>query len=203
MSLQTLFTYGPANVDVLLTTTQSVLSQMSKDGFLNDAVFNTIPLLDWLQRKNQVTKQGGASILAPILSASNSTFAAYNGLDLIDTTAQEGMTMAQYKWKNYAGTIALVGDEMRANGGQAKLFDYVKAKTQQAVMTARNTIAVDLFASSQDSKKVEALPVLVDATSTVADINSTTNSFWQAQVVASGSFAGRGLADMRDLKDRS
>ena len=199
MASNTVFTYGPTNVDALLTTTQSVLAK-TKD-FLNDAIFTSIPVLRWLQSKAQVKKQGGATILVPLLYGKNTTFAAYSKDDVISTTGQEGMTMAQYPWRNYGGTITLFGDELRQNAGEGKLFDLVKAKTQQAVMSARDTLAIDLFASSQGGKKVSALPILADATSTVADINSTTNSWWQAQVVASGSFSARGKADMRNLRD--
>lgn len=198
MASTTLLTYG-TSVDSLLATTQSVLAK-TKD-FLNDAIFTSIPVLKWLDSKAKVTKQGGASILVPLLFGKNSTFKAYSKDDVIDVTGQEGINMAQYSWRNYAGTITVAGDEMRANAGEGKLFDLVKAKTQQAVMSARDTLAIDLFASSQGSKKVSALPILVDATSTVADISSTTNSYWQAQVVASGSFPARGLADMRNLRD--
>lgn len=137
----------------------------------------------------------------PLLYGKNSTFKAYSGDDVLDTSGQEGMTMAQYPWRNMGGTIVIFGDELRQNMGQGKLFDLLKAKTMQAMMSARDAIAIDLFASSQGAKKVSALPVLVDATSTVADVNSTTNSWWQAQVATSGSFAARGLADMRSLRD--
>lgn len=199
MSSSTLFTYGPSNVDSLLATTKSIISAGKE--YLNDEIFNKIALLKWLNDKALVKKQGGASILVPIMYGSNSTFAAYAGDDTIDTSGQEGLTMAQAKWKNYGGTIKFAGDEVRQNMGEGKLHDLVKAKTQQAVMSARNTLNTDLFLSSQASKKVACLPVLVDATSSVQDIASSTNTWWQAQVAASGSFASQGLADLRNLRD--
>lgn len=199
MSSTKLFSYGPSNVDSLLATTKSVIAE-AKD-FLNDAIFNRITLLKWLQEKAQVTRQGGASILVPLLYGKNSTFRAYAADDVIDVSGQEGITMAQYPWRNYGGTITMFGDEMRANAGQGKIYDLVKAKTMQSMMSARDALAIDIFATTQGAKKVSALPVLVDATSTVADVNSTTNSWWQAQAIASGSFAAQGLADMRRLRD--
>lgn len=192
-------TYGPDNIDTLLTTTQSVVQKMGD--YLNDAIFNSIPLLNWLNSKAKVSQQGGASILIPLLYAKNTTFAAYSGLDLFDTGVQEGLTLAQAHWRNYGGTIALVGDELRQNAGQGKIFDYVKAKTMQATMSGADALAVDLLATTQGTKKVQALPILVDTTSSVFDIARSTNSWWQSQVTASGSFAGQGLADMRTLRD--
>lgn len=199
MASSTLHTKGPANVDSLLTTTREIILK-GKD-YLNDAIFSRVALLRHLNSKLLVKKQGGASILVPLLYGTNTTFAAYQGDDTIDTAGQEGMTMAQATWRNYGGTIKFAGDEVRMNMGEGKLHDLVKAKTQQAVMSAANTLNTDLFQATQASKRVHCLPVLVDTTSTVQDINSTTNSWWQAQVAASGSFAGRGLADLRDLRD--
>ena len=200
MAFGKLFTYGTANVDTLLTTTQSVLAKLGT-AYFQDAIFNKIPLLAWLKRKAQVNYQGGASILIPLMYGKNTTWAAFSGLDLIDATVQDGLTMAQAPFRNYGGTISLVGDELASNAGQGKLTDYVKAKTMQALMSGRDTLDVDLFASAQASNKVSALPVFVDTTSTVHDINSTTSSWWASQVTASGSFAGQGLADLRTLRD--
>ena len=199
MASSTLFTWGPANVDSLLATTQSVLAK-TKD-FLNDAIFNSIPLLQWLEQNDRVKRQGGASILVPLMYGKNSTFKGYSKDDVFDTTGQEGLTMAQAKWVNYGGTITIFGDEMRQNAGEGKLFDLVKAKTMQATMSGRDALAIDLFLSSVNSKKVLPLDTAVDTTSTVQDINSTTNSWWQAQAIASGSFAARGPADLRNLRD--
>lgn len=199
MSSSKLFTYGNANVDSLLATTKSVLEDSAE--FFNDAIFNSIPTLKWLNEKALVKKQGGASILVPLLYGKNTTFKAYSADDVLDTTGQEGMTLAQYQWRNYGGTITIFGDELRMNAGDGKLKDLLQAKSEQAMMSARDSLAIDLFASAVAGKKVTSLPVIADATSTIADINSTSNSWWQAQVVASGSFSARGLADMRNARD--
>ena len=199
MASDKLFTHGPANVDSLLATTRSVLAK-TKD-FFQDAIFNSIPLLRYLEKSAQIKRQGGASILVPVIYGKNGTFRAYSKDDVIDTTGQEGITMAQAQWSNMGGTITVFGDELRQNAGEGKLEDLIKAKTMQAVMSGRDALAIDLFASTAASKKVLPLPVAVNTTSTVQDINSTTNSWWQAQVVASGSFAARGIADMRNLRD--
>ena len=199
MASSTLRTFGPTNIDSLLATTKEVFAKAGPQ--LNDAVFGHIPLLDRLNKKTKTTKQGGASILVNLMYAKNNTFKAYAGDDILDTTGQEGITTAQFKWKNYGGTVKYDGDEVRMNMGQGKLLDLVNAKVEQAMMSAADTLAQDIHATSQTANKVSALPILVDATSSVADINSTTYSWWQAQVTASGSFAARGLADLRDLRD--
>ena len=199
MAYSTLHTWGPGYIDTLLTTTKEAVLK-SKE-FLNDAIFSAIPTLNWLNSKSRITKQGGASILVPLLYGKNGTFKAYAGDDILDTSGQEGMTMAQYTWRNYGGTIKYTGGEIRMNGAE-KLQDLAKAKIIQAQMSAKDKLASDLFASTQVAKAVSCLPVLVDATSTVAQIDSGTYSWWQAQVNAAvGSFSTNGLTKMRDTRD--
>lgn len=191
--------WGPVNIDSLLATTREAILK-SKD-YLNDAVFNKITLLNHLNGKNRVTKQGGASILVPLMFGKNNTFKAYAGDDTFDTTGQEGLTMASYTWRNYGGTIKYTGDEIRMNGAE-KLHDLAKAKILQATMSGKDKLNSDLFASSQAAKSVSCLPVLFDATSTVAGISGTTYSWWAGNVIATvGSFATNGLDKMREVRD--
>jgi hypothetical protein len=197
MAASKLFTYGPDNVDSLLATTKSVLLNMGD--FLEDQIFTFIPLLNFLDQKAKKMKQGGASILVPLQYGKNDTFQWYSGYDILDTTPQEGLTVAQAKWKNAACSITIAGDEERANTGEGQMYSLIKAKTEQAMLSMRDGIDQALFASTQVAKNIQCLPVLVDATSTVFDINSTTNSWWQSQVATGGSFSGQGLADFLNM----
>lgn len=200
MASGTQHSWGPANIDSLLTTTRDAVLK-SKE-FLNDAIFNRITLLKLLNEKSKVTRQGGASILVPLLFGKNTTFKAYSGDDTLDTSGQEGLTMASATWRNYGGTIKYAGDEIRMNGAE-KLYDLARAKIIQATMSGRDTLASDMFASTQGSKNVHTLATLIDQTSTVQGINSTTYSWWQSQLNASvGSFSTNGLDKMRDLRDK-
>lgn len=200
MAYNTLHTKGPANVDALLATTREQILRLQP--FLQDQVFTSAALLKQLQLKSQVISQGGASILVPVMFGKNTNALAYAGDDTIGTTGVEGLSMAQFSWRNYAVPITLTGHEIRQNAGE-KLIDLAKAKTEQSIMSLKDRINIDMFQSSQDAKKISALPILVDATSSVGDINSTTYSWWQAQVIASGSFAAQGLADLRNARDLS
>ena len=199
MATGLLYSHSPTTVETLLTTTRDAVLK-SKE-YLNDAIFTKSTLLSHLNRNSKVTKQGGASILVPLMYAKNSTFKAYNGDDVLDTSGMEGLTLAQATWRNYGGTIKYTGEEIRQNGAE-KLADLAKAKIKQASMSARDKLNSDFFASSQAAKAVHCLPILIDATSTVQSINSTTYSWWQAQVNASvGSFATNGLDKLRDTRD--
>ena len=190
-----IFTYGPANVTSLITTTNS-----ARHGNVKDGVFSEIPTLNWLMSKAKLSVKGGASILTHIRNSANGTASDYAGFDIIDTTPQDELTTSQATWKQYAASISVSGreDRIQNTGPEAKI-DLVKSKLDGADRALRDFIAADLYASSQTTNKIRTLVTMIDATSTVQDINSTTYSFWQADVNASGSFAAQGRSDMLTL----
>lgn len=195
MALETLFTWGPTGVGTLITTTQE--NRDIKE--LQDAVFSRLTLLDFLSKKGKVRRGGGGtSVIVPIRSSKNSTAASYSNYQTIDTTPQDNETAAQYLYKQYAASISLSGKEERVqNKGKYEVLDIVKTKIEDAEMALRDNINTALFAASPASQDVGSLVTSVDATSSIGQINSTTYSFWQSNVVTSGSFSAQGLADMR------
>lgn len=191
-----LFTWGPANVATLLTTTME--NRDIKE--VQDAVFNQLVLLDWLQKKDKVARSGGASIIVPIRQTANNTAGFYNGYEPINTQPQENETAGQYTWKQAAASVSISGRESRVqNNGKHAVIDLVRQKIKDAEDSLRSSINTALFASSPGTNDIGSLVTSIDATSEIGQINSTTYSFWQSTSTASGSFAGQGLSDMRTL----
>lgn len=191
----TLFTHGPDNVTTLITTTNE-----NRRGEIHDAIFKDLVLLNWLNQKNKVMVRGGRSIVTHLMTGKNTAVKAYSGFDIIPTTPQEGFTTSQATWKQYGGPITVSGREARVqNAGSSKVFDIVRSKLNQADRSIKDKVNRDLFKTSQDAKEIRGLPTLIDTSSTIQDINSSTSSFWQADVNTGGSFAEQGLADMRTL----
>ncbi len=196
MALETLFSWGPAgSVGALITTTQE--NRDIKE--LQDAVFSRLTLLDFLSKKGKVRRGGGGtSVIVPIRSSANSTAGFYSNYQTIDTTPQDNETAAQFLYKQAAASVSLSGKEERIqNKGKYEVMDIVKTKINDAEMSLRSTINTALFAASPASSDVGSLVTSIDATSSIGQINSTTYSFWQSNVVTSGSFSAQGLADMR------
>jgi len=192
--MNTLLTWGHPATDTLLSTTTH--HWLETDA--TEQVFNQTPLLKKLKSKARMIN-GGASGLVPLMIEENSTATWYSGYDTIDITPQEGFTNSQPVWKNLADSISISGDEFRRNNGKDKVIDILRGKTVQAKLSLNAQLTTALFAAAQGSKAIMPLALMVDATSSIQDINSTTYSFWQADVNASGSFAGQGLDDMRTL----
>lgn len=194
MAGTTLFSYGPSNVDSLLSTTLSAVRKT-----MADSIFTRIPLFNWLKTKSRITENGGASVVIPLMYGKNTTAKSYSGYGIIDTTPQEGMTAAQYVWKQYAASISISGLEEMQNRGDKAIIKLLDAKITQAEDSIRDKMDIDMWASSTTGTNLLALPTIVDTTTAIGDISKSANSWWQAQVTASGSFAARGLADLRNL----
>lgn len=195
----TLFTYGSGNVTSLLATT---FSNMSSE--LADNIYKAIPALAWLAMKKRVTADGGASILRSVIYAKNNTFAFYASDDVIDTSIQDELTTAQWQWKQAATSVSVTGRIEMQNMGKSQVIDVVKAKTQSAILALKDGINQKLWTSgltNQSSVGTQITPIatLVNNTGTVGDINGGTSTWWQSVVQASGSFAARGLSDLRSV----
>ena len=192
----TLFTMGPGYVTTLLATTMS--NRDIKD--IQDAVFNDLVLIKHLQSKNSVRRAGGATITVPIRLAKNSTAGHYDAFETIDTTPQDELTMAQYKWKQYAASVAVSGREERIqNQGQWAVLDLVQSKIKGAEESLKDNINTALFAATPAADQLGSLVTGIDESSTIGEINSSTYSGWQASSTTSGSFTAQGLSDMRSL----
>lgn len=187
-----MLTYGNDNIDQLLTTTLSTWAQEN----LEDQVFNAMPVYKKMYAKAK-TVNGGASSLIPVMYAKNDTAQSYAGYDTLDTTPQDGFTLTQAKMKNLAVSVSISGEQLRQNAGQAQVISLLDSKTSQSMDSLRDLASTQLFAAAPGSKDLTSLVTMIDATSTIQDVNSTNNSWWQATVTVGGSFALQGLNDMR------
>lgn len=196
MSLDILHTWGPDNVANLLVST---LEKRPKKE-VADAIFNAIPTFEYLNSKGRVMLDGGAGIIINLEIASNTTAKFYDGYDVLDTTAQDNHTAGQYKWKQAAASVSISGREADIqNRGESALMNLLMMKQKNAEKSLRDVINTKLHGASNTSKEIQSLVTLIDATSTIGEINSTSNSYWQSEVKAGGVFASQGVADWRNI----
>lgn len=189
------FTYGPSAVDSLLSTTLSVYRKTMVDN-----IYTALPTFNYLYKAGRKeTLDGGASIIVPVMYAKNSTAGFYSGSDPLDVTPQEPFTSGQFKWKQLAASVVITGFEEAVNRGKHAVLNLLKERTRHTEMSIADKLGNALFAAAPGTNDITSLATLVDATSTIGDINSTTYSWWQSTVTSSGSFSAQGLADMRTL----
>lgn len=103
---------------------------------LADNVFTARPLFYALTNGQTIRRiSGGAKIVVPIIYGTNSTAASYEEADTISTTAQTGISAAEYDWKQYAATVTITGIEEAKNNGEAQIIDLLEGKIMQTEET--------------------------------------------------------------------
>lgn len=169
-----------ADFDALLSTTLKNYRPT-----LEDNIFTARALLFWLKSKDRIqTKSGGTHIVIPLVHATNTTVGSYADDDTIAVTHQGGISAAQFVWKQYAASVNIWGSEEFKNNGEEEIIDLVEAKVQQTEESISEGLNTMFFAdgTGNGGKDWNGLVTLIDATSTIGGINSTTDAFWQSYV---------------------
>ena len=177
---------GNSNFDEILTTTLN--NYVPK---LVDNIFSARPLFYALTNSSTMrTVSGGAKIVVPIIYGTNSTAGSYSGTDTIATTAQTGISAAEYDWGQYAATVTINGMEEAKNNGEAQIIDLLEGKifqTQETIIENMNTM-FHADGSGNSNKDWEGIAALVDSAGTVGNIDPTGagNGFWASSETAVG-----------------
>lgn len=171
---------GNANFDSLLSTT---LANYRKQ--LTDNVFTARPLTFHLMDKGRIRMlNGGTKIVEPLIYGTNSTVASYSGYDTLSLTPQEGISAAEYDWKQYAVSIAISGIEEAKNNGEQAVLNLLEAKVMQAEESMKEGFNQMFFGdgTGNSGKDWNGLGNIIEASGTVGGINRATagNEFWQS-----------------------
>ena len=171
---------GNTNFDSLLSTTIANYRDQ-----LTDNVFNARPLTNHLMDKGRLRMvDGGTKIVEPLIYAENSTVASYSGYDTLSLTAQEGITAAEFDWKQYAVSIAISGIEEAKNNGEQAIINLLEAKVMQAEESMKEGFNAMFFGdgTGNSGKDWLGLAAIVDSAGTVGGINRATagNEFWRS-----------------------
>jgi hypothetical protein len=174
---------GNTNFDTLQTTTLEKYAEKT----LRDNIFDSNAFFKLIKERGNTTLDGGQLILEPILYGRNSTAGSYSGYDALSATPQEGITAAQFAWKqNYAGIIISGLEDDIQNVGETAVIKLLKAKMMQAEESLIRVVNQQLYAdgTSNGGKDIVGLALAVDSAGTYGNISRTTNSWWGAQEVA-------------------
>ena len=184
-----------SNFDNLLTTTLA-----NYRSTLTDNVFTARPLTYKLMEGGRIRMlNGGTKIVEPLIYGQNSTVGSYSGYETLSLTPQEGISAAEYEWKQYAASIAISGIEEAKNNGEQEIINLLEAKIMQAEESMRESFNQMFFAdgSGNSSKDWNGLGNLVESGNTVGGINSTNYTWWQSK--EDNTVAALTLAQMSSL----
>ena len=157
---------------------------------LADNVSNHNALFRRLTKKGKIrVEDGGYSIVAPLDYAENGTYTRYSGYDILDISASDVLSAAEFQWKQVAVHVTASGLELRNNSGRNRLINLAKGRLNNAMRSFRNGMSEDLYSDGTATNQINGLQAIVaDAgTGTVGGINSTTYTFWRNTVQSAAS----------------
>lgn len=168
-----------ANFDALLTTTLANYRSQ-----LTDNVFTARPLTYFLMDKGRIRMlNGGTKIVEPLIYGQNNTVGSYSGYDSLSLAPQEGISAAEFEWKQYAASIAISGIEEAKNNGEQEIINLLEAKIMQAEESMREGFNQMFFANGTGNggKNWNGLGNLVEASGTVGGIDRSAHSWWRSK----------------------
>src|SRR5678816_3941400 len=135
-----LATHVPGTWDTVLSTTMHNYRKQ-----LTDNIFNSRPLLNYLMSNGRVkTADGGYSIIEPLLLGVGDAD-SYSQWQTINVNAVQGISAAQYLWKQLYATIVISGLEEAQNNGKEQIINLIEAKVMQAEKTLKSILSRMLY----------------------------------------------------------
>jgi hypothetical protein len=163
---------------------------------LTDNAYNANVLLSLLNR-NKDLKNGGGSIVEPLIESEQDEGGFYLGADVLNNTQANTLTQVEYKWQNVYEPIQITRDEELDNSGDAqKILDLASTKTLLSEKAIAKRMDQALSTPVGAANNLVDLETMVDSTGILGSIDGGTDTFWSATETASGAFATQGLTDM-------
>jgi hypothetical protein len=172
-----------------------------------DNIMKNIGLLAFMQKGGQIERrQGGNKIVEPLMYGLNSTFMTFSGYDVLLTSPQEGMSAAEFSWKNAAVAVTISKEEEMQNSGESRIINLLKEKIKQAQKTFELRLEQMLFGdgTGNGSKDFAGLDAyLTTAASTAGGIDGSTYTWWDNVRATSSNFSTNGLSTMRSVYNQT
>jgi len=137
-----------------------------------------------MERGNVEEENGGLTLVEPLDYNSNVTYQRYSGYDVLNVSASDVLTSAEFQWRQVAMNVVASGLEKRINMGDTRIINLVKSRIKNATRTFRNNFSFDMYSDGTLANQINGLQALVSdaGTGTVGGIDSSTWTFWQNKV---------------------
>jgi hypothetical protein len=190
--------------------TELSLTAANRRNELVDNIFQGTAFLNAMSRLGGYrTESGGEQLVTPLRMAKNTAAGSFDGYDILDTTPQDTSTSARYQWAGLYATISLSWMEDIKNRGPGKIIDITQQKTEDAMMTIRDKLNVQLMADdpaagSKDvnsiaeiiSEDTTANPARTESIGSISQATSGGHAFWRNKATDGGAFT---IADMNTM----
>src|SRR6056300_1629845 len=115
-------------------------------GEFSDNVTNNNALLSRMNQKGRKdVLDGGLTIAQELDYAENGTWQRYSGYDVLDVSASEVLSAAEYNWRQSAVHVTASGRELRINSGDSAITNLAKSRLMNAMRTFKNNMSSDVY----------------------------------------------------------
>ena len=140
---------GNASFDEFASTTLKNYQPTLADNITNHTAFWA-----WMRKMKKFrTEAGGTSIIEPLLFGQNNTIKSYSRYEQLDTTPQEGISAAEYNWKQVAGSLTIDGfSEFINQASKTRVLNLLQAKITQLEKEKDDKVRLERAVSSLEEK---------------------------------------------------
>ena len=139
-----------------------------------DNVSNHNALFRRLTEKGRYrTEDGGLSIVTPLDYAANSTYQRYSGFDVLNVSAVDVITAAEFPWRQVAVNVAASGLEIRTNSGSNRIINFVKTKIKNAQRSMANGLSGDVYSDGTAVNQINGIQALISDAGTGTAVSYT------------------------------
>ena len=183
---------------LLSTTVEKIMPAFQQQ------IFESTVLLWILSQANQIQNApGGLSIVEPVMYKAAPNVGSYSDYDVFATDPNDGLSAAEFPWRQFYGLFHISGIELAMNSGEQAIINLAQTRLDQLKLSISDVLNAMLYkdGSGNSGKDFLGLHALVAATGTVGGINRGTagNEYWRAKVKAAS--AATTLALVRDMRN--
>jgi hypothetical protein len=185
------------NTDVLAST---ISHWITSRGFV-DNIFSTNALFYKIKERSQRDGMiaGGHNIVIPLEYAKNTTSGSYSGYDLLDISASQPFTAAEFAWKQLFVSVSISGLEQLQNAGSEAQLNILEGRLNNARRSMISTFDSQLYldGTGNGSKDILGIGLGIDSAGTYGGINRTNETWWSSKEAAAGGVLT--TAQMQDM----
>lgn len=173
-----------ASPNATFTELVSTTFRKHKKEFADNTTNNNALYSRLFSKGRKRTEDGGLTIVEELDYAENSTWQRYSGYDVLNVSASDTLSAAEYNWRQAAVHVTASGRELRINSGESRIINLAKARLTNAMRTFANNLSSDMYSDGTASNQINGLQAIApdSAGGTLGGINGTTYTFWQATV---------------------
>lgn len=121
-------------------------------------------------------KDGGPSIVIPVMYAENGSYKRYSGPQELNTDSNDVFTAFSYPWCQVALNIQAHGRELLQNQGRSQNRDLIKSRIMNAKTTFENQFNIDTLSDGSLDNQIGGLSLLIADDPTTGSVGGVSRS---------------------------